>query len=116
MITDSVMDVPLAARKAFDDLNRTVANVKARLAEAKAEKKEVLGDERKAQERAIGRAEKRLSQTVENARGEAFAFEAKLKEYEMAPEITRQWMYLQSMTHVFRSLDEKIIVDGILYC
>ena len=104
-------DVPLAARKAFDDLNRTVANVKARLAEAKAEKKEVLGDERKARERAIGRAEKRLRQTIANATGEALAFESKLTEYDIAPEITRQWMYLQSMTHVFRSLEEKIIVD-----
>jgi membrane protease subunit HflK len=110
-VTIKSTDVPTAARKAFDDLNRTVAEVKRQLADAQAGKDTILGDEEKAKARAIGRAEKRLTQIVENARGEASAFLAKLKEYDVAPAITRQWMYLQSMTHVFRSLDEKIIID-----
>ena len=36
---------------------------------------------------------------------------AKLNEYERAPEITRQWMYLKTMTKVLAGLDEKLVIE-----
>jgi membrane protease subunit HflK len=46
-----------------------------------------------------------------SARGEALAFLAKSTEYERAPEITRQWMYLKTMTQVLVGLDEKLLIE-----
>ena len=45
------------------------------------------------------------------ARGEALAFLAKSTEYERAPEITRQWMYLKTMTQVLVGLEEKVVIE-----
>lgn len=104
-------DVPEQARKAFDDLTRTLAKVQGELAEAKAEQDNVVGTARRQKNEAIGQAEKRLAQVVENAHGEASAFLAKADEYQRAPEITRQWMYLKTMKQVLRLLEEKIVIE-----
>jgi modulator of FtsH protease HflK len=104
-------DVPEKARKAFDDLTRTLAKVQGELAEAKAAQDNVIGRARREKNETIGKAEKELAQVVENAHGEASAFLAKAQEYNLAPEITRQWMYLKTMTKVLKRLDEKIIIE-----
>ena len=104
-------DVPEAARKAFDDLTRTLAKVQGELAEAKADQDNVIGEVRRQKNETIGGAEKELAQVVENAHGEAGAFLAKASAYQRAPEITRQWMYLKTMTQVLRGLDEKIVIE-----
>ncbi len=104
-------DVPKAARKAFDDLTRTLAKVQGELAEAKADQDNVIGSARRQKNETIGKAEKGRSQIIENASGEASAFLAKLNEYERAPEITRQWMYLKTMTKVLAGLDEKLVIE-----
>lgn len=104
-------DVPQAARKAFDDLTRTLAKVQGDLAVAKAEQDNSIGAARNKKNRLIGIAENQRKQVVENAHGEAMAFLAKSKEYDRAPEITRQWMYLKTMTLVMRTVDEKLIIE-----
>lgn len=104
-------EVPPGARQAFDDLTRTLAKVQGQLAQAKAEQDNAIGVARRQKNEAIGTAEKHRDQVVENARGEAMAFLAKSEEYQRAPEITRQWMYLQTMKRVMRSLDEKLIIE-----
>ena len=105
-------DVPEQARKAFDDLTRTLAKVQGELAEAKAEQDNAIGASRREKNETIGKAEKELAQVVENAHGEAGAFLAKADEYHRAPEITRQWMYLKTMKQVLRLLDEKVVVES----
>ncbi len=104
-------EVPEAARKAFDDLTRTLAKVQGDLAVSKADQDNAIGVARNKKNELIGRAEKQREQVIENARGEATAFLAKLAEYERAPEITRQWMYLKTMTQVFSALDEKLVIE-----
>ena len=104
-------DVPEAARKAFDDLTRTLAKVQGELAEAKAEQDNVIGMARNEKNETIGIAERDRTQIIDNARGEAVAFLAKAAEYERAPEITRQWMYLNTMTLVLNGLDEKLVIE-----
>lgn len=114
VITDVAItnaDVPSAAQQAFDDLTRTLAKVQGELAESKAEQDNAIGKARKQKNEAIGKAENEREQVVENARGEALAFLAKATEYERAPEITRQWMYLKTMTQVLNSLDEKLVIE-----
>ncbi len=104
-------DVPEAARKSFDDLTRTLAKVQGELAEAKAEQDNVIGTARNEKNETIGIAERDRTQIIDNARGEAVAFLAKADEYERAPEITRQWMYLKTMTQVLSGLDEKLVIE-----
>ncbi len=104
-------DVPEKARQAFDDLTRTLAKVQGELAESKADQDNAVGAARRDKNETLGQAEKKLSQVVENAHGEASAFLAKADEYHRAPEITRQWMYLKTMKQVLRLLDDKIIIE-----
>jgi membrane protease subunit HflK len=103
--------VPKAAQKAFDDLTRTLARIKGELSEASAEKKNVLGTSDRERATAIGRAEKRKKIIIGNATGEAEAFGKKRQAYVDDTDLTRQWMYLDVMTRVLRSLDSKIILD-----
>ena len=37
---------------------------------------------------------------------------AKVAEYEAAPDITRQWMYLGTMGNVLTSLKEKVVIEN----
>ncbi len=104
-------DVPEAARKAFDDLTRTLAKVQGELAVAKGDQDNAIGAARSKKNELIGQAEKQRTQVIENAHGEAIAFLAKSTEYERAPEITRQWMYLKTMTQVLSALDEKLVIE-----
>jgi membrane protease subunit HflK len=110
-IAINASEVPEKARKAFDDLTRTLARVQGELAEAKAEQDNAIGVARKTKNEMVGVAEKHREQVVENARGEASAFRAKAAEYNRAPEITKQWMYLATMKKVLASLDEKYVID-----
>jgi membrane protease subunit HflK len=104
-------DVPMGARQAFDDLTRTLAKVQGDLAVSKGDQDNAIGIARNKKNQTIGKAEKRREQVIENAHGEAVAFLAKLAEYERAPEITRQWMYLKTMTQVLSALDEKLVIE-----
>ncbi len=103
--------VPEAAREAFDDLTRTLAKVQGELADAKAEQDNAIGRARRLKNETIGQAENDRFKVIENAEGEASSFLAKAVEYERAPEITRQWMYLKTMTTVLQKLDEKLIIE-----
>jgi len=104
-------DVPGGAKAAFDEFNRTEPDVRRMLAEAKASQHNVVGDAEQDRKVAIGKAEKAKEQVVKNAEGEAGAFLAQLQEYQQAPEITKQWLYLQAMTDVLTSVEEKILLD-----
>lgn len=104
-------DVPAGAKRAFDEFNRTEPDVRRRLAEAKAAQHNVVGDAEQNRKVAIGQAEKEKAKVVQNAEGEAQAFLEKLTEYQHAPEITEQWIYLQAMTAVLTGVKEKILLD-----
>jgi membrane protease subunit HflK len=105
-------DVPRGAKEAFDEFNRAEPGVREQLAKAKAALHSVTGDAEGEMKRAIGTAEKGLAEVVKNAEGEAEAFLAKLREFRAAPEITRQWMYLQTMTGFLARADSKLVLDA----
>ena len=105
-------EVPEEAKKAFHELNKSVSQVKQRIREAHANQKSVRGSAEEHRQTAIGKAEGEYAETVENAEGEATAFLAKLKEYRLAPAITRQWMYLDVMNEVLKKTGHKTILDA----
>lgn len=105
-------DVPEGAREAFREFNQTEPVVRRSLDEAKAELDRVTGDAEAEKKRAIGEAQRTAEKVVKNARGEAQAFLEQLQEYRLAPGITRQWLYFQTMSKVFAGVDKKLLVDG----
>ncbi len=104
-------DPPDRAADAFDEFNRTEQKVRAMLSETKAAKEDAIGDAEQEQKNAIGQAERRRTEIVKNAQGEADAFRKQLLEFRKAPAITRQWMYLQTMQRVLSSVSEKLVLD-----
>lgn len=59
----------------------------------------------------ISRAEGYATKRVNEAEGDAARFEALLKAYQQAPEVTRRRMYLETMQKVMPQLERKIIMD-----
>ena len=104
-------DPPERAQEAFDEFNRTEQKVRAQLSQAKAAKADAIGDAEGQQKNAIGQAQRQRAEIVNNAQGEAEAFLAQLAEYRRAPEITRQWLYLQTVQQVLGAVEEKLIID-----
>ena len=60
----------------------------------------------------ISSAEGEKLQRVNEATGDAERFLALFKEYEKAPSITRQRLYLEKIKDVLPKLKSKIIMDG----
>lgn len=59
----------------------------------------------------VSRAEGDAKQRVNEAKGDAERFNALYAEYEKAPEITRQRLYLERITEVLPRLKSKVIMD-----
>ena len=49
---------------------------------------------------------------INEAEGDAARFNAVFTEYEKAPEVTRQRLYLETMTKVVPSFQRRILMDG----
>ena len=76
------------------------------------------GEYNKAVPRARGEAARKISEAegyalrrVNEAQGDAEKFSAVLQEYAKAPEVTRERLYLETMTDVLPQLQRKIILD-----
>ena len=68
---------------------------------------------------ARGKAEKTVSEAkgystalVNTATGDAKKFTAILKEYRLAPAITRKRLYIETMEHIYKRFDKVTIVDS----
>lgn len=104
-------EVPERAKEAFDKLNRSVANVRSEIIGAYARRKQIRGESEEQRQTVIGAAEGRQSKIVQNAEGEAQAYNAKLGQYRLAPEVTRLWMGLEGIGTLLEAAVEKTVVD-----
>ena len=102
---------PREVQSSFDEVNQAQQEKQRAIDVAK-------GEYNKAVPRARGEAEKTIAesrgyafQRVNEAEGDAQRFTALLTEYDRAPEIMRQRLYLETMIQVFPTLERKIIVD-----
>ncbi len=111
-LTIKSIEVPREAKKAFDDLNRSVAEVRGRIIAAQSNLKGSLGTVVKEKEQLVGLANKRRELMVAEAQGMASAFETKLRAYQIAPAITMKWLYLEAMSEILSGVQDKIILDG----
>jgi modulator of FtsH protease HflK len=102
---------PAAVADSFRDVQAARIDLETLKNQAQAYASKIVPEARGAANRIIAEAEAYKNQTVEEARGQASRFEQVLTEYQKAPEVTRQRLYLETMERVLGGAD-KIILDS----
>ncbi|MFC6634114.1 FtsH protease activity modulator HflK [Microbulbifer taiwanensis] len=101
---------PREVQDAFDDVVRAREDEVRLQNEAQAYANQVIPVARGQAQRMIEEAEAYKSRVVESARGEAVRFEKLLAEYERAPQVTRERLYLDAVQQVMANAS-KVMVD-----
>lgn len=101
---------PVAVQAAFDDVIRAREDEQRVQNQALAYANRVIPEARGEAQRLIEQANAYRDQVVARAEGEAFRFEMLLAEYQKAPEVTRQRLYIDAIQEVLRNTST-IIVD-----
>jgi membrane protease subunit HflK len=102
---------PTAVQRSFEEVNRAQQEREQMINQANGEYNKVVP-------RASGEAERKLRDSegyalkrVNEAEGDVARFKALLEQYEKAPAVTRQRLYLETMAEVIPKLGGKIILD-----
>jgi membrane protease subunit HflK len=101
---------PEAVKDAFDDVTQAREDEERFKNEAEAYRNEVLPKARGASARLREEADAYKNEVIAKAEGEAERFKQLLAEYEKAPQITRDRMYLEMMESVLNN-SSKVMVD-----
>ncbi|WKD50004.1 FtsH protease activity modulator HflK [Microbulbifer spongiae] len=101
---------PREVQDAFDDVTKAREDEVRLQNEAQAYANQVIPVARGQAQRILEEAEGYKARVVESARGEAVRFEKLLTEYERAPEVTRERLYLDAVQEVM-SGTSKVMVD-----
>ena len=105
------LDTPEPVQAAFDDAVKAGQDRERQKNEGQAYANDVIPKARGAAFRLIQEAEAYRSMVTENAAGNAARFKQVLVEYQKAPVVTRDRMYLETMQQVFSSAS-KVMVDA----
>ena len=101
---------PEAVKAAFDDAIKAREDEVRAKNEAEAYRNDILPKARGKSARIIADATAYKAQIVDQARGDASRFEQLLIEYEKAPQVTRDRLYLETVEQVL-SKNRKVMVD-----
>jgi membrane protease subunit HflK len=104
------IQAPSQVREAFADVIKAGADKERMKNQAEAYANDILPKARGAAFRLVQEAEAYKEKVISQAKGETSRFLQVLKEYEKAPEITRERLYLDSMESVY-SNSQKLLVD-----
>ena len=105
-----VVDPPSEVRDAFHDVVRALEDRERLVKEAEGYREDVVPKARGEASQMIQQAEGYKAQRVIRAQGDANRFGAVLAEYEKAPAVTRDRLYIESMERVLPTM-EKFILD-----
>lgn len=105
---------PDLVKPSFDEVNASIQQKGQLILEATREKNSLLPMARAESDKLIREAEGYADRRLAEAEGEIAALLAKYESYKLAPEITRQRMYLETMERVFASGGRKLILDDKL--
>ena len=105
------VEPPPEAQEAFNRVNAARARKQQTIERAKREKEVRVSPMIGRKEKIIAQARGTRDRTVKEAEGEAARFLAMLKEYQVNPDVTRRWLYLQSMLRVWTKVGRKIVID-----
>ena len=107
----SVVDYPSSVREAVDDTQKA-RNDKERIElEARTYSNDIIPRARGAAQRVLQDAEAYRDRVIADAEGEAARFEALLVEYQKAPRVTRDRLYLEAIEEVYGN-SNKVIIDS----
>lgn len=102
---------PGPVQRSFDEVNRAQQEREQVIYEANGEYNRVIPKAKGLAEQKISGAEGFAVQRVNQAQGEVVRFSELLAQYEKAPAITKQRLYLETMNDVLPRLGSKIILD-----
>lgn len=102
---------PAPVQASFDEVNRAQQERESMINQANAEYNRVIPKARGEADQAISTAEGYAAKRINEAEGDATRFVALLTAYQKAPEVTRQRIYLETLTEVLPSVQGKVIVD-----
>ena len=102
---------PEQVKDAFDDVIKAREDKERKVNEAEAYRNEIIPRARGEAARLSEEANGYKASVIAKAEGEANRFEQQLKEYQRAPEITRQRLYLDAMENVL-SNSNKVLMDA----
>lgn len=102
---------PDLVKESFDEVNKSIQKKGQLIYEATREKNSLLPMARADADKLVREAEGYADRRLAEAEGEIDALLAKYESYRLAPDITRQRMYLETMEKVFASGGRKLILD-----
>ena len=102
---------PEPVKPAFNEVNQAEQERSRLISEAQAEYNRVVPRAEGEAQQTISGAEGYALDRVNRARGEAARFDSLYAEYRKAPEVTRQRLYLETMSEIMPKTGRKIVVD-----
>jgi membrane protease subunit HflK len=102
---------PGPVQRSFDEVNRAQQDRSTMINEANGEYNRVIPKAKGLADQRVSAAEGYAVQRVNQAEGEVTRFKQLLAQYEKAPAITRQRIYLETMNDVLPRLGSKVIID-----
>jgi membrane protease subunit HflK len=105
---------PDVVKPSFDLVNASIQQRDQLVNEARRERNQLIPMARAQSDKLIREAEGYGARRLAEAEGEITALLAKYESYRLAPEVTRQRMYLETMEKVFSADGKKIILDESL--
>lgn len=102
---------PSAVQRAFEDVNRAQQERETMVNQANGEYNKVIPRARGLAQQKISAAEGYAYQRVNSAHGDVARFRELLAQYEKAPAVTKQRLYLETMGDVLPKLGSKIVID-----
>ncbi len=102
---------PVPVQPSFNEVNQAQQERERLINEARGEFNRIVPRARGEADRNIAEAEGRATRRVNEAEGDATRFRAVFDEYVKAPEVTRQRLYLETMSEVLPTFRRRIIMD-----
>ena len=103
---------PAPVQRSFDEVNRAQQEREQMINQANGEYNKVVPRARGEAERAIRDADGYALKRVNEAEGDVARFSALLEQYDKAPDVTRQRLYLETIGAVLPKLGNKVILDA----
>lgn len=102
---------PDSVKDAFQEVNRARQNKERVVNQAEGERNRQIPAARGKRDQLISEAEGYKERVVMQTLGRINAFNAKLEQYEKAPNVTKQRLYLEAMQEVLGNVGNKTIID-----
>jgi membrane protease subunit HflK len=102
---------PEPVQPSFNEVNQAQQEKERTINEARKDFNSVIPKARGQAQQTIQSAEGYATDRVNRAKGDAAAFEALLKAYRQAPDVTRRRIYLETMGEIYPKVQRKVILD-----